>query len=217
MTADDREPQGILEANVSRLFERLKEPDLRAETTRRRILDRLLQETSLPRRTRTGAIARRWMRWAGLAAALVVIAGLLTIDRDRPAKTGNGNPVVSFAIHLLATGPGPGVVEASSAQGGEPLRIHPERQVSNVDVQSARAVRAGSGCRVDIHLTNEGAGKLARLTRNHIGERLAVVIDGRVVMTPMIRSEIVRGEVALTGDFTNARCEQIARGLSARN
>ena len=106
MTADDREPQGILEANVSRLFERLKEPDLRAETTRRRILDRLLQETSLPRRTRTGAIARRWMRWAGLAAALVVIAGLLTIDRDRPAKTGNGNPVVSFAIHHQAIGTG---------------------------------------------------------------------------------------------------------------
>jgi hypothetical protein len=36
-------------------------------------------------------------------------------------------------------------------------------------------------------------------------------------MTPTIRSEISGGELALTGDFTDARCEEIARGLSLRD
>jgi preprotein translocase subunit SecD len=123
---------------------------------------------------------------------------------------------VSFAIHLVAAGPGRGVVMASSWQDGESVHVHSERQVSNVDVEAARVARTDSGCQVDIRLTGAGSRKLSRLTRNHVGERLALVIDGKVAMTPTIRSEITQGAVALTGDFTDARCEEIARGLSVR-
>ena len=214
MTVDDAAPHDVLEENVGRLFDRLEGGSPVPATVRTRILARLLQETS-PSRTPRAVLARRSVRWVGLAAALFVAAALLTGDREQPQKPGSRS--VSFAIHLLAAGPGLGVVEASSWQGGEPIRIHSERQVSNVDVESARVVRTGSGCQVDIRLTSEGTGKLARLTRAHVGERLALVIDGKVVMTPTIRSEIAQGEVALTGGFSDARCEQIARGLSARN
>jgi preprotein translocase subunit SecD len=86
--------------------------------------------------------------------------------------------------------------------------------VSNADVESAWVERAESGCQVGIRLTGEGAEKLARLTENHIGDRLALVIDGEVVMTPTIRSK-VESLGLLTGDFSDSRCEEIARGLSA--
>jgi SecDF, P1 head subdomain len=233
MTIDDAAPQEVLDENVGRLFDRLKRQSLVSPIGRDRILERLLNEAATPRSTRSGAFARRWVRWAGLAAALFVGAALLTGHRDEPARSGGLNPapgragsvttgpahatLVSFAIHLMATGPGPGVVEAASAQDGEPVPIHSKRQVSDADVQSARVGRTASGCQVDIRLTEEGTGKLTRLTRDHIGERLALVIDGKVVMTPTIRSEITEGQVALTGDFTDARCEEIARGLSTQN
>jgi hypothetical protein len=231
MAADDAAPQDVLEGNVGRLFGLLRKGTPMSDAARSRTLERLLQEAS-PRATHRHLLARRWVRWAGLAAALIVATALLTTLRHTPPTAGASGPagragtaatetstneaLVNFAIHLLATGPGQGVVEASSLRGGEPVRIHLERWVSNADVESARVVRTSSGCQVDISLTEEGTAKLARLTRDHIGEGLALVLDGKVVMTPTIRSEITQGKVALTGSFTDARCGEIARSLSAR-
>lgn len=218
MNADDAAPHDVLEENVGRLFERLESRGPMPEAARVRILDRLLREASPPARSaRDAGRARRRLRWAGLAAALLLAAGLLTGDRDEPATSGGRGAGVSFAIHLVAAGPGGGVVMASSSQGGEPVPIASERHVSNVDVEAARVARTDAGgCQVDVRLTGAGTRKLARLTRDHVGERLALLIDGRVAMTPTIRSEIAQGTVALTGDFTDARCEEIARGLSVR-
>lgn len=217
MSVDDAVPHDVLDENVGRLFDRLRSRDPMPGAARVRILDRLLREASPPARSTRGADrARRWVRWGGLAAVLFVAAGLLTGDRDEPATSAGREAGVSFAIHLVAAGPGLGVVMASSSQGGGPVPIASERHVSNVDVEEARVARTGSGCRVDIRLTETGSRKLARLTRDHVGERLALVIDDEVAMTPTIRSEIAQGTVALTGDFTDARCEEIARGLSLR-
>jgi preprotein translocase subunit SecD len=226
----DQKPRGELEENVRRLFGRLEREGPMSETTRDRILERLLQEASPPPSKGTGRVVRRGIRWASLAAALFVAAGLLTVYLDDPggsrgrriaeeragavtAESSADVTLVSFAIHLLARGPGRGVVEASSAEGGEPVHIHPERHVSNADVESAWVKQADSGCQVEIRLTEEGAEKLARLTRDHIGERLALVIDGVVIMTPTIRSRL-GGLVLLTGRSSDFPCEEIARGLS---
>lgn len=226
----NQRPTGGLEENVRRLFERLERGGAMAETTRDRILHRLLREATPPRSTRA---VRRWVRWVGLAAALLVASGIIltgaldnvgeprgpetaekragTVTAESPA----GPTLVGFAIHLLASGPGRGVVEASSAESGGAVYIQSERYVSNADVESARVERVPSGCQVEIRLTREGTDKLARLTRGHIGDRLAMVIGGEVVMSPTIRSEITQGLVLLTGKFSDSRCEEIARGLSA--
>lgn len=219
----DQQPRDDLEKNVRRLFGQLERGGPMPET-RDRILERLLRETPGPRPTRA---VRRSIRWIGLAATLFVATALLTVTLDDPAgsKTPerNAGPVaaeatgdetlVTFAIHLLAAGPGTGVVEASNASGGEPVHLRPERYVSNADVESAWVEQAESGCQVGVRLTDEGADKLARLTQDHIGDQLALVIDGEVVMTPTIRSKITSLGV-LTGDFSDARCGEIASGLS---
>jgi hypothetical protein len=227
----DEKPGAELEDNVRRLFGRLERGGSPSETTRRRILERLLEQASPPRSPRGGPVTRRWVRWAGLAAALFLGIAVLSSDRHDPAQSQGrraaGTPVgsepttssanlklVSFAIHLLAPGPGRGVVEAASREGGEPVHMLPERYVSNADIESAWVEQADSRCQVGIRLTDEGTEKLARLTRGHIGDQLALVIDGEVVMTPTIRSKITDGVVALTGDFSDSRCAEIARGLS---
>jgi len=224
-------PRGELEDNVRRLFGRLERGDLASQATRERILERLLQGTAPSQSIRTGLGVRRWVRWGGLAAVLFVAAAILTdgpFDHGEPRgrRAGAGGvgsmpmgpstdaPFVSFAMHLVAGGPGRGVVNAASAEGGAPVHILPERHVSNADVRSAHAEKADYGCQVSIQLTDEGTAKLTRLTRDHIGDQLALVVDGKVVMTPTIRSEITQGLVLLTGKFSDSRCKTIARGLS---
>jgi len=229
----DQELRDGLDENIRRLFQRLDAEDPVPDTTRDRILARLLQEAAVSPSKGARPGWRRRIRWAGLAAGLLLGVGLLTdalndsgppLEGKAPeSAAGSGaaepvarQPLVRFAIHLLANGPGVGVVEAASAESGRPVHIRQERYVSNADVESARVEHAGSGCQVSIRLTRAGTEKLARLTRDHVGDRLALVVDGKVEMTPTIRSEITEGLVKLTGDFTDARCAEIARGLSPR-
>jgi len=48
----------------------------------------------------------------------------------------------------------------------------------------------------------EGSKKLSKLTKENIGKRLAVILDGRVQTAPRIREEIPNGELVVTGSFT---------------
>jgi hypothetical protein len=122
---------------------------------------------------------------------------------------------VSFAIHLLAGAPGGGAGNAASAAGSiDTARLLPKWYLSNDDVETASVVHDGSSCSVSIQMTAEGAEKLARLTRGHIGEQLALVIDGKLEMAPTIRSEITDGRVKVTGSFSEADCQKIAGGLT---
>jgi hypothetical protein len=228
----DQQRAAVLEANVQRLFGRLGAKAAVSQFDRARILALLLQTPATPQAQPTRSGERRWVRWAGMAAVLLIATAVLTVDRFDPAES-RGTKVVTeqgrtpgrttpshtmlagFAIHLLATGPGFGVVEAAGPGGGETLYVRSERHVSEADVASAWVESADPGCRVGIRLTADGTRKLAELTRNHVGDRLALVLDGQVVMSPTIRSEISQGLVVLTGDFSVARCEEIARGLSA--
>ena len=60
----------------------------------------------------------------------------------------------------------------------------------------------------------EGALKFARLTKSHVHELLAIMIDGRVTMAPIINSEIIGGQAIIQGNFTEEETESIAKELS---
>ncbi|MEN2997681.1 MAG: protein translocase subunit SecD [Brevinematia bacterium] len=55
---------------------------------------------------------------------------------------------------------------------------------------------------VDFSLTLEGADIFAEITRNNVGRRLAIVLDGRVRSAPVIQTEILGGRGQITGVFT---------------
>jgi len=134
-----------------------------------------------------------------------------TVETRQAAVTATGLPAeapsVSFAIHLLAGTP----ASADSLKSGQ--RLLPKRYVSNSDVESASVVPDGASCAIQVQMTPAGTKKLALLTREHFGEQLAMVIDGRVEMAPTIRSVIDDGLVKVTGRFTQADCQQIVSGL----
>jgi SecD/SecF fusion protein len=53
---------------------------------------------------------------------------------------------------------------------------------------------------------------MRKASGNHIGKPVAIIIDGRVVMAPVVRSPI--GDSALvTGHFTKAEAERIVHGI----
>ncbi|MDZ7726226.1 MAG: hypothetical protein U5L75_01440 [Candidatus Campbellbacteria bacterium] len=55
---------------------------------------------------------------------------------------------------------------------------------------------------VNIRFNSEGRDLFAEITRDNVGEVLAIFLDGEVISTPVIREEIPTGEAVISGQFT---------------
>lgn len=63
---------------------------------------------------------------------------------------------------------------------------------------------------VNFSLDAKGARRFARLTKENIGKRLAIVLDGNVKSAPVIESEIPAGKGIITGNFSEDDAADLA-------
>jgi protein-export membrane protein SecD len=68
---------------------------------------------------------------------------------------------------------------------------------------------------VHLEFNRQGARKFAKVTKKHIKERLAIVLDDRVYSAPMIEEEIRGGRAQIRGKFTQEEAQDLAIVLRA--
>jgi len=68
---------------------------------------------------------------------------------------------------------------------------------------------------VTLRFNSQGAKKFAQVTRNNVGKRLAIVLDGVIKSAPRIREPILGGNAEITGDFTLKEAQDLALVLRA--
>ena len=68
---------------------------------------------------------------------------------------------------------------------------------------------------VDFVTTDEGTRRFAYVTGAHVGERLAIVLDGAVYSAPNINDKISEGRGRITGNFDQAEAQDLAIVLRA--
>ncbi len=68
---------------------------------------------------------------------------------------------------------------------------------------------------VGFKLDKKGARIFAEITEKNIDKRLAIVLDSKVVMAPVIRSKIPGGRGEITGNFTETEAKDLAIKLRA--
>ena len=61
-----------------------------------------------------------------------------------------------------------------------------------------------------------GAEKMRAATASNIGKPMAILLDGQVVMAPVVRSPI-GGSAVITGKFTKAEAERMAERIVKGN
>jgi beta-lactamase regulating signal transducer with metallopeptidase domain len=66
---------------------------------------------------------------------------------------------------------------------------------------------------ISIKLDDEGKRAFAKLTRENINRQLAVVFQGKILMAPVIRSEIPGGQISISGNFTEQEANELAKQL----
>ena len=67
---------------------------------------------------------------------------------------------------------------------------------------------------VGLEFNSEGKDLFAKITREHKGEVLAVILDGAVLSAPVIQDEIRDGKAQITGSFTPEQAKELVRNLN---
>ncbi|GAB4526386.1 MAG: protein translocase subunit SecD [Parvularculaceae bacterium] len=71
------------------------------------------------------------------------------------------------------------------------------------------------GFQVNFQMDTRGARRFADITRENVGRRFAIVLDGRVISAPVIQSPIPGGSGRITGNFDAASANDLAILLRA--
>ena len=67
---------------------------------------------------------------------------------------------------------------------------------------------------VNVTFTDEGGDLFADITRQHVGERLAIFLDGELVSAPRINEAITGGSAIISGGFTAEEARELVRNLN---
>lgn len=67
---------------------------------------------------------------------------------------------------------------------------------------------------VGLRFNAEGARRFADLTREAVGRRVAILVDGEVLSAPFIRAPILHGQAIITGGFTAESAQALAARLT---
>ncbi|MBI3492220.1 MAG: hypothetical protein HY047_10635 [Acidobacteria bacterium] len=122
---------------------------------------------------------------------------------------------VRFEVRLAEENQTGDLREAAISQSGGKVYLHQEVVVTNSDIARAEMVQAASAFSVLVEFTAEGAEKMFRATRGHVGRPLAILVDGEVVSTPVVRDPI-RTSAVIDGHYTRAEAERIVAGIRGR-
>lgn len=119
------------------------------------------------------------------------------------------NAPARMELRRAETEPAEGLVEATVLGTDRKVYLHKTAELTAKDIQNVRAGGDAQGKpTIEITFTAAGAKKMARLSRQHQGKPLAVMLGGKVLSAPTIRSEITRRAV-VTGAFTAKQFERL--------
>jgi len=167
----------------------------------------------------TTAASRGWFRapLAVAALAALILVAIFAAGARGPRGSGTVYAAVRFEVRLAETQPGPGLREARVSGSERAIYLHDEVVVTNDDIEHCTAVNGSGASRfnIGVEFNAAGAEKMRLATTEHEGRPMAILIDGEVVMAPVIRSPVGRSAV-ITGDYSKADAERIVNGIGVR-
>jgi hypothetical protein len=121
---------------------------------------------------------------------------------------------IRFEVRLAEDRPAIGLREVKLFGPDRSIYLHDEMVVTNSDIAVARVAPGvrPSEYVVAIEFNPSGAEKMRAATANHIGKPIAILLDGQVVMAPVLRT-LIGASARITGNFTRTQAERIVKGI----
>ncbi len=121
-----------------------------------------------------------------------------------PAEAAQGRAPVGSQVVPYASQPGVQVVSRQVLISGDQL----ENAQQGFDQQSGQPV-------VNIQFNSQGGTIFGRATRENVGKRFAILVDGKVVTDPSINEPINGGAAQISGNFTVESANTLAIALKS--
>lgn len=122
----------------------------------------------------------------------------------------------SLLTEALQGKPTEGYLLKYTKENNEPLLLEETAALKGEMIEDARVDFDTTGFgepRITLSFKAEGSKVFADITRNHVNERLAIVLDGKVLSAPNIREPILSGQAEITGQFTMDEASLLALAL----
>jgi preprotein translocase subunit SecD len=149
---------------------------------------------------------RRGLAALALGSALALIGG---------CGSDEGTGTDRAEIRLAMSDPVPNFTRAEVEGTREVVFLSPQAALTGRDIQSAQVLESPDGPAVDVHFTKSGAEKIERFTRENKGKRMAIRVDGSVVVAPLIMMPIADGKMLISGKMTPQRAAALAAALGS--
>ena len=176
---------------------------------RRHLTSRLRQLAKEPHMTRlrlASALAVLLLVVTGTAAAV-----LSALPLDLPAL--GLQSATALEVRLAESSPAAGLVEAVVQGSDRKVYLQPGSIVTSADVTSAQVIDAGGGrYSVGVAFSAPASNRLAESTKIHLGRPVAILLNGRVIAAPIVRS-MIRDSAVISGDFSKDEADRIAAGF----
>jgi preprotein translocase subunit SecD len=120
---------------------------------------------------------------------------------------------VAVEFRLAEIEPDEGLTEMTISGSEEKFYLHDEVLLTNADIAFALASSWENRPVVELTLTQPGGDKFARITRDNIGRRIGILVDGKLINVPIIRAPIEQGKAIIDGNFSEEEANRIASGI----
>ncbi len=95
----------------------------------------------------------------------------------------------------------------------EKVLVAKKASITGDHVTEAHAYYDNQGYGISFRLDSTGADQFFKVTQAHVGERLAIVLDGEVQSAPNINGAIPNGSAVITGHFSDTEARNLASVL----
>ena len=130
---------------------------------------------------------------------------------DKPAE----KPRVKVEFRRAENKPAEGLTEATVGNTEDKIYLHKTADATNEDIADARVDTLNDPVTVIVVFTKEGAKKMAKLSEEHKGKPVAILVDGKVIKAPIVRAAF-RDQAAITGVSSKEEAERIVKGIKAK-
>jgi len=123
------------------------------------------------------------------------------------ATTGSGDNETIHAAHILIAK----VVQP------KPKTSYVETGLTGKNLKNASVGfgnQALSGAVVDLQFDAEGTKLFDTITKNNVGKRVAIFLDGEIVSNPTVNEEISSGQAQISGNFTIEEATALVKSLN---
>jgi hypothetical protein len=140
---------------------------------------------------------------------------LKTASAPTPARASVFQVRLALEVPTDNTEPMRLVSQPGSQAQAEPMYVAKTVLLDEASIQSAQLGKSPQGNpEINISLTDTGRKQFAEITREHLHQRLGIVMDGKLWEAPVIQTEITGGKAQVSGNFGEEEASQLVARIN---